>query len=111
MRAVFLSLCAALWCGCFAFDEIDKGMEIMDAHTSTENRKKEEARKAAEAAGRGEDEKPPTYAEKVGEWWQDATSLSSKPNASAEPFVSCTAGGKTFYTKRSDCAARGGRAG
>lgn len=107
MRVVLLCLFAAFWCGCFVFDELDKGMEIMDAHSPKRNQKA-----AEQKAQDGEDaEKPPTYAEKVGGWWQNATSLSSKPNASSEPFVQCTASGQTFYTKQSDCLARGGRPG
>jgi hypothetical protein len=110
MRVVFLCLLAAFWCGCFVFEEIDAGMEMMDKH-SPAAKKTPGGKDGAPAQPDKDGEKPVTYAEKVGGWWQNATSLSSQPNASKEPFVQCTAGGKTFFTKKSDCQARGGRSG
>ena len=101
---MILSLVALLSSGCFVFEEIDKGMEIMEAHTPASKRKQ------AEEAQVPEGEKPPTYAEKVGSWFENAKSLSPH-ESSGEPLISCRAGGRTLFTKRADCLARGGRPG
>lgn len=95
--------------GCFVFDEIDKGMEIMDAHTPAANKKKQ--KEEVEAA---QGEKPPTYQQAVESWWKDAKSLSLAPGdaeASDDPVVPCTHEGKQVFTKQSDCIARGGTPG
>lgn len=93
--------------GCFVIDEIDAGMEIMEAHTPAENKKKQAAATAPDG------EPKPTYDQLVGEWWKDATTLSSEPSAEAaeDPLVPCQHGGKSTYTRRSDCLARGGQPG
>ena len=94
--------------GCFAFDELDAGMEIMEAH-SPKNRK--DKKKSAQQA---EGEKPPTYQQVVQSWWKDAKTLSVSPGdreASDDPMIPCAHAGKTVYTRRSDCVARGGNPG
>jgi hypothetical protein len=106
MRVVLLVLLAGLISGCFVFEEIDKGMEIMEAHTPAANKKKQE-----EAAPGADGEKPPTYAEKVGGWFENARSIAPGESHSGEPLVSCRTGGKTLFTKRADCLARGGQPG
>lgn len=101
--------------GCFVFDELDAGMEIMDAHTPAANKKKHEEAEAAKTAKDGE--APPTYSQMTQEWWKDASSLSAAPEEGEEDApdpnatVTCRHGGKTFYTRRSDCLARGGKTG
>lgn len=97
--------------GCFVFDELDKGEAIMDAHRPAAKKKKEEV----EAAKSGE--APPTYSQVTQNWWKDATSLSKAPeqgdDEAGDPnaTVTCKHEGKTFFTRRSDCLARGGSAG
>ena len=107
MRAVLLLIVPLLGSGCFVFEEIDKGMEIMEAHTPTKNKqKREEEEKLAQG------EKPLTYSQKVGGWFENAKSLAPREHTSSgDPMVSCAAQGRSFFTKRSDCLARGGRPG
>jgi hypothetical protein len=100
-----LFLIPLLTSGCFVFEELDKGMEIMEAHTPKKNQKQEEEQLA-------EGEKRPTYAQSVGNWFQNAKSLAPREQtATDDPMVKCTAQGRTLFTKRSDCLARGGRSG
>jgi hypothetical protein len=107
MRWILLSLVALLSSGCFVFEEIDKGMEIMEAHTPAVNKQKK-----AEAEQLANGEKPPTYAEKMGSWFENAKSLAPREHtSSADPMVKCTAQGRMLFTKRSDCLARGGSPG
>jgi hypothetical protein len=111
MRALpTLALALPLWfgSGCFVFDEIDAGMEIMEAHSPKSNK----AKKKADAPDEGE--KPPTYQQLVQSWWKDAKTLSVSPvdrEESDDPMIPCAHAGKTVYTKRSDCVARGGNPG
>jgi hypothetical protein len=101
-----LMLIPWLTSGCFVFEELDKGMEIMEAHTPKKQKEEEAAAKLAEG------EKPPTYAQSVGNWFQNAKSLAPREQtASDDPMVPCTAQGRTLFTRRSDCLARGGRPG
>jgi hypothetical protein len=103
-----LFLIPLLTSGCFVFEELDKGMEIMDAHTPKKVKEQEEAEAAKLANG----EKPPTYAQSVGSWFQNAKSLAPREQtASDDPMVKCTAQGRMLFTKRSDCLARGGSPG
>jgi hypothetical protein len=106
MRVLLLVLCGLLVSGCFVFEEIDKGMEIMEAHTPAANKKKQEQDALAESG-----EKPPTYAEKVGGWFENAKSLAPGDSTSADPLIACRTGGRTLFTKRADCLARGGQPG
>ena len=98
--------------GCFVFDEIDAGMEIMESHSPEANKKKAGVDTPAAAATDGE--QPPTYQELVHGWWKDAKSINVSPDerrASDDPMVPCAHAGRTVYTKHSDCVARGGRPG
>lgn len=92
--------------GCFVFDEIDAGMEIMDAHSPKANKNKQKA-----AAPQADGEKPPTYQQMVHSWWKDAKTISVSPvdrEESDDPMIACSHAGKTVFTKHSDCVARGG---
>jgi hypothetical protein len=109
MRGLALIFVCLLTSGCFVFEELDKGMAIMEAHTPKATKEKQEAEAKAKLA---EGEKPPTYAEKVGGWFENAKSLAPREHTSSgDPMVNCNAQGRTFFTKRSDCLARGGRPG
>jgi hypothetical protein len=101
--------------GCFVFDEIDSGMEIMEAHTPAANKAKA-AEEAKGTKGGKDGEAAPTYGQVTQEWWKDATSLSSAPEEETDgpdpnATVTCKHDGKTFFTRRSDCLARGGKTG
>ncbi len=103
-----LSLLAAclLATGCFAFDEIDKGMATLD--------KGPKEKPAAAQAGKpapGEEGKPSPQA-----WWASAHSLNQGPSEAAEADaadpstpVSCRVGGSTRFMRRGDCLSQGGQ--
>ena len=108
LRTLALMLSLAFVPGCFVIDELEAGRAIMEAHTPAAQK---QARLEEEMAKR---EKPPTYEQMVGAWWKDAKSINVSPEqrlAADDPMVPCTHGGKTVFTKRSDCVARGGSAG
>ncbi len=108
LRTLALVLSLAFVPGCFALEELEAGRAIMEAHTPAAEKKERLEKEKAKG------EKPPTYQETVQTWWKDAKSLNVSPQqrlAKDDPMVPCTHAGRTVYTKRSDCVARGGRAG
>ena len=106
-RTLALVLTLVFGSGCFVIDEIDAGMKIMEEHTPTSQKKQDEA-KTRDGA------KPSTYQKTVQAWWKDAKTLSTSSadrKASDDPILPCTHRGKTVFTKKSDCIARGGQPG
>ena len=103
MRLALLLLLSALCSGCFVLNEIDSGMEIMEAHTP-EDKKKPAAAKAGD-----EPEKPPTYSESVQGWFQNAKTLGPRKKGGENPMVQCKLGGSTRFTRRTDCQSQGGQ--
>ena len=114
MRATWilaLVLPLVLATGCFVFDELDAGMDIMEAHTPRDKKKKEGD---AQATAKQEGEKPLTYSQATQAWWKDAKSLSTPPEdgeATGDPIVPCRRAGQSQFMKRSDCLSRGGEPG
>ena len=104
MRLVLLLLVALLGSGCFAFDELDAGMEIMESHTPADQKKK-----AAEAKSGEDPEKPKTYDQSVAGWFENAKTLEPRKAGGENPVVKCELGGSVRFTKRTDCASQGGR--
>jgi hypothetical protein len=104
-----LLLVALLGSGCFVFDELDKGNEILDSHSPTRSKAaKEKAAAAAGAAGQPADPKEdPKAREKA--WWQSARTLSrADEKPSEDPSVRCRLGGGVRFTRQSDCLTQGG---
>jgi hypothetical protein len=112
LRLLVLLLVALQGSGCFAFDELDKGNAILDAHSPTRN--KNAVEHAAQAAGEtpgkpgtGDPKLDPKAREKA--WWGGARSLSSadaKP--SSDPNVRCRIAGSVRFTRQTDCLTQGG---
>lgn len=106
---LFGLLVCVLSTGCFVFDELDAGMEIMDSHTSHANKKREAEKKAAKAGKGDADEKPPTYAGAVQDWFQNAKTLGPREPSGDDPLIQCALGGSTRFMRQSDCVSQGGR--
>jgi len=109
LRFAALAFALAFGTGCFVLDELDAGMEIMESHTPADKKKP----KTENAKAGPEAEKPPTYQQAVSSWFGNAKTLSKSPGEDEgdDPVVSCRHAGKTLFTKRSACLARGGEAG
>jgi hypothetical protein len=102
MRLIAVMALALACSGCFAFEEIDKGYAIMEAHTPSANKQKkqqeEEAQKVAAA-------KP---GEAQPSWWDNARTLGPREKGGSDPMVSCRVQGGTRFMQRSACLAAGG---
>ncbi len=101
MRCLALLIAALLLPGCFAFEEIDKGMEIMEAHTPLVNKKKREEEVRARDAS-------PAKPDPRVAWWKNARSLGPRSKSESETLVNCLVGGSTRFMRRDDCLTRGG---
>jgi hypothetical protein len=93
--------------GCFVFDEIQRGIDLMDEHSAVGSAKKAEP---TEAKRSDETEANlPEYQAKLAKWWNSA--LEEEPLA-ADPdngIVRCNVRGKVSFTRKFDCKLRGGR--
>lgn len=106
LHLVALALAASLSTGCFVFDELDKGNEILDSHSKT--RKDAKAKAQAAAANQGEAQATPE--EKRKQWWASATSLSTADQAPKEdPHIRCKIEKGERFMRRSDCLSQGGK--
>ena len=96
VRVIPLLAASLLLTGCFVFDEIDKGNEILDQNFSGKPAQQAPEQKApAPQAGAG--------------WWANAKSLGDAPTDAKDPAVACAIGKSTRFMRKSDCLSQGGR--
>jgi hypothetical protein len=120
-RIAVALLAAVLASGCFAFEEIDSGQEIMDQHFSKGTRGK-----GAAGAPAAPEEKPEDAGilARVRGWWDakqaqgggKAGKPGNQPVADSGPpphpddvLVRCKVGSTTQFMRKFDCQLRGGR--
>ena len=86
MRVPACALVALLCCGCFAFEEIEAGQELMDSHSpkSAEPEPEPEA-PLYTAAARPE----PGWSERLQEWWRDVREEAPTPPDPNDALVRC----------------------
>ncbi len=97
--------------GCFVFDELEKGQEIMDAHSPNRQAEEAEAPAPEPRARRGAKDEGVVaglLASAKG-WWQDTTEPKPMERDPDDVPVSCELGGSTQFMRKSDCLVRGGR--
>lgn len=120
-RIALLAACLALLqlvAGCFAFDEIDSGLEEMQQRSA---RKKVNTPGQGHGGGAGEAAEspagpPPSSAEafaasvqaSVREWWGSARSITPGEDVD-DGVVACHLDGAEAYMLELECIARGGR--
>jgi hypothetical protein len=109
MRQVWIVLCAALCWGCFVFDELDHGQEVMKQLGPGDHGT---AKPAAEAApSRAAEPEGPGVLERLEAWWDEATAPEPVGPDPDDEIVACRVDGSTHFMRESDCQLRGGRAG
>ena len=106
-RVLAILLACQLCLGCFVFEELDSGMEMMDKPTFAKKEKKAAPKTAARPSG-GSSSSGPNVQQRVASWWNEARSVNS--GEVDENMVACEIGGKTQFMGKTDCLARGGRA-
>jgi hypothetical protein len=104
-----LSLAFGLCTGCFVFDEIDQGREVMKKHSGASRRPAAAAAAAATEAPEEEQEEGPGLFARLQQYLQDRRDSSSAPERDPEDgIVTCVTGDGLTFTHESDCLARGG---
>ncbi len=108
LHGLALLLVALLGSGCFVFEELDKGNEILDSHSPTRSKAAREKAAAGQPAGQpGDPKEDPKAREKA--WWQSARTLSrADEKPSKDPSVRCRLGGGVRFTRQTDCLTQGG---
>lgn len=108
MARVVLSLlcCAWLCSGCFVFDELDRGEEILDTNSArgaavAEPEEKKHDSSSIDLAKAGSE-----ALGAVGAWWDDLRRPAPDPN---DGIVRCRVNGDVQFTRESDCRSSGGR--
>jgi hypothetical protein len=101
IRLAVALLASGLALGCFAVDEIDKGMNDYEHHSGSAAHAEPSPEPAAASRGaNGEAAKRPNP-------WLGAHSLTSEPMHAQ--VVGCKLAGSTQFMTEDDCRARGGR--
>ena len=110
MHRILAVIVAAWACqGCFVFDEIDAGMEIMEQHspkrgkvsTPTESKQGSRASKQKEEPG---------LVARLQKSWEDWTKPKPPQRDPSDVVVRCEIAGSVHFTRKSDCRIRGGTA-
>ena len=105
MRLAICILAAFVCGGCFVFDEIDKGQEMMNTHSPDTGQAAGPA-KADSAEGAGK-----TARQRLAEYYAEQRANAAPPKKSDDPgdaIGKCRIGGSTKFLRRSDCQLRGG---
>ena len=106
-----VTLLASLCQGCFVLEEIDKGQQIMEQHSprAREKRAQEEEEATASRSRPGAQEEEGTL-EALQKWWKKKREPAPPQRDPDDVVVNCLIGGRTQFTRKSDCTLRGGRA-
>jgi len=111
MRRV-LAIAAVAWAcqGCFVFDEIDKGRELMEQHSPKKSSDESDAAggtQTASAAGSGDEA---GFVERLRGWWSSRNEPAPPKRDPNDVVVRCQLGsGGAQFMRRTDCKLRGGR--
>ena len=109
LRLLALALVALLGSGCFVFEELDHGNEIMDSHSAKRKNAAQASTEAAAAKPNAANQEG-TPEEQQKKWWASATSLSTADQAPKDdPHVRCKIEKKERFMLRSDCLTQGGK--
>ncbi len=103
-----LLLAAWLCSGCFVVDELDAGMEILEAHTPKEKAAPEEP--AAPAAPARKADSGPGMLEELQSWASKKLEKPPPPPDPDDAIVRCIVRGSVQFTRKYECAMKGGRA-
>ena len=110
MVRLLLCLLIPLLCGgCFVFDEINKGQELMEQHSPKDI--DEEPPPAAASSSRRPKEEPNLLVgllDSAKAWWKAETAPKPVERDPDDIVVRCDLGDRMQFTRKSDCQVRGG---
>ena len=114
-RLILIALASFWLTGCFVLEELRKGDELIEQHSSRWRKKKaaDQARQIEAAAAKAAKAGPPIEwaktKDRLSEWWEEAIEedpIEPDPN---DHIVSCEVKGKVRFTRKSQCEIYGGR--
>lgn len=109
-----LTLLLVLWLGsgCFVFDELERGEEILDKHASRERREAQSRKQHAadaEAAAESESSLIADLGDQVRTWWSERNEPKAPERDPDDVVVRCELRGQARFTRKFDCLSQGGR--
>ena len=108
LRKLLLPLLASLGLsGCFVFDEIQKGIDLIDQHSPAA--RKINAKQAEPESVPESEPKLPELKAQVAQWWNNALEEEPPLQDPDNGIVRCDVRGTVSFMRKSDCAVRGGR--
>jgi hypothetical protein len=106
VRILMVTIAGLLCGGCFVYDEIEKGREIMEAHTPDSVKAARAVPELENGTGEAKDARG-----RLSAYYKKQRARASAPIKSDDPgdaLGRCRVGSGTQFMRRSDCALRGG---
>ena len=111
MHRILAVIIAAWACqGCFVFDEINQGMEIMDEHAPKQQGAPATPSQSVRRSRAGNDKEEPGLVARLQKWWEDWNKPKPVVRDPSDIVVKCDIAGAVHFTRKSDCRIRGGTA-
>jgi hypothetical protein len=114
-RLVLIALASFWLTGCFVLEELRKGDELIEQHSSNWRKRKEaEASAQAETAQAKASKSGPilNWTEKkdqLAEWWREVAEEEPIEPDPDDHIIRCDVRGQIRFTRKSQCETRGGR--
>jgi hypothetical protein len=105
MRLVLAVMVCVICSGCFVIDEIDKGQELMEAHSP------DTEKVATDPALSGADGEAASARNRLNAYYKKQRSKASAAKSSDDPHDAvgrCKLGSNTLFMRQADCVSRGG---
>ena len=114
-RLVLIALASFWLTGCFVFEELRKGDELIEQHSSNWRKRKEiEAAARAETAQAKDSKSGPILdwekkKDELAEWWRELAKEGPIGPALEDDIIRCDVRGQVRFTRKSQCEIQGGR--
>lgn len=110
-RILVVALLASLCQGCFVFDELDKGQQLIEQHSprAREKAAQQEDAGASPLSARAGEKQDAGILARLGAWWKEKRKPAPPKRDPDDVVVRCQIGRTMHFTRRSDCMLRGGR--
>jgi hypothetical protein len=114
-RLVLIALASFWLTGCFVLEELRKGDEIIEQHSSRWRKRKAAEETAQEEAAQAKASKAGSIVDwkktkgQLAEWWEEAIEEEPIEPDPDDHIIRCEFNGQIRFTRKSQCEIRGGR--
>ena len=114
-RLVLIALASFWLTGCFVLEELRKGDEIIEQHSSRWRKRKAAEETAQEEAAQAKASKAGPIVDwkkakgQLAEWWEEAIEEEPIEPDPDDHIIRCEFNGQVRFTRKSQCEIRGGR--